>query len=1045
MKNNFLRLAFLLFSIIAFGQSKVFVEKGKDGMKLIVDGKPFVINGMNWDYVPIGSTITDPGIWNKSDDIIKAALDSEMSLLKNMGVNTIRTYGLKPKWITYIYDNYGIYTMLNITFGAYGLTIDGAWVPKTDYANKRTKEVLMKEASDMANTYKGTRGLLLYMLGNENNYHLVWTGSETEDIPIDKSDETNLAAKYLYRAFNDAAKIVKGIDSSIPVAICNGDLGFIDLVKQECTDIDIYGTNMYRGKSFGTAYKEVKEKLNLPMLLTEFGADAFNARDNKEDQQMQAYYDVENWKDIYSNVAGLGKAGNSLGGFTFQFSDGWWKYGQTKNLSQHDNNASWANGGYPKDQEKPGDNNMNEEWFGICAKGATNERGLYQLYPRAAYYALKEVHQLNPYDKHITLDFVDEYFNRINIMDAVLKARGDKATLNSESGGKLNISELRAEFTTFNTGGSLLTTPDEDDPNDFSTYPNKLGFDQMQSFFVGVEGKPSESMRTNVVFNILGNVATNPIDEIFYENRGRTAVTNNGELTLNSLNRVQLYKADYSWNNKHFNLKGFYRTGHYHWGYEGDFFGLYPEANYGPNLDIYNGETSGFELDMKRGLKGLKVAFGPQLWWGANPAILAKYQRKIGSYDVAAIYHEDIDNANGAVSSIAVPLPKTRRATIAVKKKLGSFEVQAGAIWGGQPLNGRTYQVARGTTGNYTIYNDKIKSEDNWGGKAKITYQKGKFNWYAQGAVMGLVANGGADQTQTFTGWKLKDSGSGNQTNVLSGFTYSVGDFQIAPNFLWQKPIVAAMPNDLDGTTPGRLRNVQDDPFAVRANRETTAGEILFTYDPTPGTWMYAWDNDRAEDAKFAANLGFVFRHHPTAQDAAIGFLGNRSPFAFANAAPAKDLWEANSRMVSKWSPDLGVIANIYFGNGQAKGSDTRTIERAGGDIRLIYKKWKIVHQFKINDWGPFDYYRDFNITYPVQLMFDVSTSVGKPDWFVLPSTKIGARFTWRSLDQHSGSRYSPNAVPANTFPPVPTLSPVGFKNGNEWEIRTYIHINIGK
>ena len=41
--------------------------------------------------------------------------------------------------------------------------------------------------------------------------------------------------------------------------------------------------------------------------------------------------------------------------------------------------------------------------------------------------------------------------------------------------------------------------------------------------------------------------------------------------------------------------------------------------------------------------------------------------------------------------------------------------------------------------------------------------------WYAQGSYMGLVANGGADQTQTFTGWKLKDSGSGNMTNVLSG------------------------------------------------------------------------------------------------------------------------------------------------------------------------------------------------------------------------------------------------------------------------------------
>ena len=129
-------------------------------------------------------------------------------------------------------------------------------------------------------------------------------------------------------------------------------------------------------------------------------------------------------------------------------------------------------------------------------------------------------------------------------------------------------------------------------------------------------------------------------------------------------------------------------------------------------------------------------------------------------------------------------------------------------------------------SGNYTVYVDKVNSKDNWGGKAKLTYQKGAFNWYAQGAVMGLVANGGADATRTFTGWQLKDTGSGNQTNFLTGFTYLLGKVQIAPNFLWQKPIVAAMPNDVQGA--GRLRNIQDDPFAVRGNRETTAGEILY-------------------------------------------------------------------------------------------------------------------------------------------------------------------------------------------------------------------------
>ena len=143
------------------------------------------------------------------------------------------------------------------------------------------------------------------------------------------------------------------------------------------------------------------------------------------------------------------------------------------------------------------------------------------------------------------------------------------------------------------------------------------------------------------------------------------------------------------------------------------------------------------------------------------------------------------------------------------------------------------------------------------------------------------------------------------------------------------------MPGDVQ--PPGRLRNIQDDPFAVRSNRETTGGELLLTWDPTPSTWMYEWDNDLAEDAKFAISAGFVYRHLPTSQDAAIGiFPDGRTTFAFPGAAPAQDLWETNVRIVSKINSDFGLIANIYFGNAQANGSDPRLINRIGGDIRMV-------------------------------------------------------------------------------------------------------------
>jgi hypothetical protein len=69
---------------------------------------------------------------------------------------------------------------------------------------------------------------------------------------------------------------------------------------------------------------------------------------------------------------------------------------------------------------------------------------------------------------------------------------------------------------------------------------------------------------------------------------------------------------------------------------------------------------------------------------------------------------------------------------------------------------------------------------------------------------------------------EIKDSGSGNQVNFLSGFTYTI---VISKSLLIFYIKTVAMPNDVQA--PGRLRNIQDDPFAVRGNRETVAGELL--------------------------------------------------------------------------------------------------------------------------------------------------------------------------------------------------------------------------
>ena len=102
---------FLLFFLPATGLAEarqVVVQEDHDGWRLLLDGKPLMVNGMNWDYFPIGT-------------------NNE-----------------------YIHENYGIYTMLNHSFGRYGLPIDGEWIPNTDYSDSRIMEFLLQEVADLA-------------------------------------------------------------------------------------------------------------------------------------------------------------------------------------------------------------------------------------------------------------------------------------------------------------------------------------------------------------------------------------------------------------------------------------------------------------------------------------------------------------------------------------------------------------------------------------------------------------------------------------------------------------------------------------------------------------------------------------------------------------------------------------------------------------------------------------------------------------------------------------------------------------------------------
>ncbi|MFT7581898.1 MAG: beta-galactosidase [Myxococcota bacterium] len=1015
----------------------VTVHKDDAGFKLQVDGKDFMVLGMNWGYIPVGENYRYD-LWSKSDDFIKVALAQEMGLLKAMGANTIRQFpGVPPRWITYMYETYGIHTVMNHTTGRYGFLVDGTYVSPVDYSEPRFREVVRADIQTMVNTYKDTPGIIMWMLGNENNYGLSWKSYEIESLP---EGERNAAkAEHLYSFWGEIVRDIKGIDTSKPVAIANGDLQYVDLIAKHVlpAGLDIMGSNVYRGPSSRDLFQVVQDKLNLPFMYTEFGADAYNAREDREDQVNQAHMSKAVWQEVFEMSHGKGRVGNAIGGLHFQWSDGWWKYLQDTNLDVQDPTASWSNEAYQSDF-MPGQNNMNEEWYGICAKGPRDASGHFPLYPRATYYVLQKAWAQDPYSPATTLSAVRTHWDAIRVADNTAKYAAEKLRADFNLFERFKLKEVRLEFEMFNTGGSLLGEPEREGSR----------FDTLQSFYVDIGLQPTKRLSGNLRLNILGNVPNNPIDEIFYENSGlsRTLTDAAGEeVVLNDIERLKVHGAGFKWDEPWFTLEGYYRQGHYHWGYEGDFFGLYPEANYGDAIDIYNAAAPfGFLWTGKKDLDGLKLAFGPEIYWGANPTIMGKYSRTFGDYAVTLIHQEDIARQGETVAaSNAVPEQKTRRTTVHVATQLGPFKVELGGISSGSPKVGDRFLIPEDTSGpgylgtNTLIQEDTVAFADTLGAKAKVTYESGIARWYLQGAYKGVVADGGPDSTITFTGWRLKENGRGNHWNILGGAAFNVGYWQIAPNFLYQRPLVGPLPlideqfNVGNGVYfPGIAgRNILKDPFVVRGNREQFAAELMVTFDPTPGTWLWSWDNEKVEDAKVAVSMGFVYRHLPTIQDGGIGRLSNGTAFGFATSAPAHDLWEANVRGTFNPDFDFKIIWDLYAGTGQANGDDTRLVERFGTRMRLKWHRLAADLAFKYNDWGPYDYHRDFNFTFPLQLLADVSYGLILPRWLGENYTRFGVRAGYRTLDEFS-----------NRFRPDPRDTAA---HGEEWEIRSYVHVSL--
>ena len=352
-------------------------------------------------------------------------------------------------------------------------------------------------------------------------------------------------------------------------------------------------------------------------------------------------------------------------------------------------------------------------------------------------------------------------------------------------------------------------------------------------------------------------------------------------------------------------------------------------------------------------------------------------------------------------------------------------------------------KYSRYENGNIVV--DEIKFEDTLGLKANYAFNIGSSRAYLGLNYGGLVADGGdpldkeygSNPGGTIIYTDLPYSQYGNKKEVDAGLQMNFGSITIFPRVLYRDNLVDANPTVAPVTTGTTLnpgvspRNRDDDAFAVLDNREARSGEIYLTYDPTPATEFYEWDNDYREDADFAFNIGANYTSYPTATDSnQFFFRPAGTNAAFGDGLPAEDVWRASSRMVFNTENRTNVVLKLEAGRQQSTGTaEGPTREFYKTEAKFLLTNNHIIEGYVYKDaWGPYDFYRQFNSTYPYQYKLDYSILMGPYNWSDPrgATSKWGVRALYRTLDENSPQEEYQDG-----------------RNNSMFEIITYLNFNF--
>jgi uncharacterized repeat protein (TIGR01451 family) len=346
-----------------------------NGRHILVNGKPFTIKGVGYAPTPIGKDPDSPPYGDYFTSGYSGIYSRDLSLLRGMRANTIRLWGWKydadhTDFLDEAYNN-GVSPIYVIV----SLWLD----PSRNISNLAVREAIIAEFRQMVAIHKNHPAVLMWAIGNELNAS--WMFGDREEL-FSLIDEMAQAA-HAEEGANYHPVTTPLVDTDLIGTIANRD--------PEVPNLDVWSVQVYRGLSFGTLFTDYAAASNKPLVITEYGIDAYDDRNEDEYERIgpsyQAIYAEALWNEIMAN------SNVCSGGSIMAYSDEWWKgkYGQpdADHLNCPDYNSSfhstcgYATGAHP-------DGYANEEWWGIM-RTVDNKSGPDIMQPRAVYYTLRSL------------------------------------------------------------------------------------------------------------------------------------------------------------------------------------------------------------------------------------------------------------------------------------------------------------------------------------------------------------------------------------------------------------------------------------------------------------------------------------------------------------------------------------------------------------------------------------------------------------------------------------------------------------------------------